>query len=59
MTTINHNTLTLNGVEYVRADSVPAAVAIGPVGPKAGTVADPYGTVKCMPIATIAVRKGW
>jgi hypothetical protein len=105
MTTINHNTLTLNGVEYVRADSVPAAVTeIGPVriiiadrgwvfvgncedhengsvtitncrnirkwgttaglgelidGPKSGTVADSYGTVKCMPIATIAVRKGW
>jgi hypothetical protein len=104
MTTINHNTLTLNGVEYVRADSVPEAVAIGPVriivadrgwvfvgncedhengsvtitncrnirkwgttaglgelidGPKSGTVADSYGTVKCMPIATIAVRKGW
>lgn len=105
MTEINHNTLTLNGVEYVRKDSIPAgSPVIGDVriviadrgwvfvgncqdhedgsvtitncrnlrrwgttaglgelvnGPKSGTVADPYGTVRTMPIATIAVVKGW
>ena len=105
MTTIDHNTLTLNGVEYISKDSIPASTApIGPCriiiadrgwvfvgncedhddgsvtitncrnlrkwgtsaglgelidGPKSGTVADAYGTVRCLPIATIAVRKGW
>jgi hypothetical protein len=105
MTSIDHNSLTLNGVEYVRKDSIPeTSQPIGPVriiiadrgwvfvgncedhedgtvtitncrnirkwgtsaglgelidGPKSGTVADSYGTVKCLPIATIAVRKGW
>lgn len=104
MTEINHNTLTLNGVEYVRKDSLPAIAALGEVriviadrgwvfvgncedhddgsvtitncrnirkwgtstglgeltnGPKSGTVADVYGTVRTMPIACIAVAKGW
>ena len=105
MTEINHNTLTLNGVEYVRKDSIPAgSPVIGDVriviadrgwvfvgncqdhddgtvtitncrnirkwgttaglgelanGPKSGTVADNYGSVRTNPIATIAVVKGW
>lgn len=103
-TEINHNTLTLNGVEYVRKDSLPAAVPMGDMriiiadrgwvfvgncqdhadgsvtitncrnirkwgtsaglgelvnGPKSGTVADAYGTVRTLPIASIAVVKGW
>ena len=104
MTDINANNLTLNGVEYIRKDSIPSAQPMGPVriiiadrgwvfvgncednsdgtvsitncrnirkwgtntglgelvnGPKSGTVADAYGTVRCLPIATIAVAKGW
>jgi len=105
MTTIDHDSLTLNGVEYVRKDSVPqGSPVMGDVriviadrgwvfvgnckdesdgsvtitncrnirkwgtlaglgelvyGPLAGTVADKYGTVRTMPIATIAVVKGW
>lgn len=105
MTEINHNTLTLNGVEYVRKDSILAGSPVmgdvrivvadrgwvfvgncqdhedGSVtitncrnirkwgttaglgelanGPKSGTVADQYGTVRTVPIATIAVAKGW
>lgn len=31
MTEINHNTLTLNGVEYVRKDSIASSPAIGDV----------------------------
>jgi len=104
MTEINHNTLTLNGVEYVRKDSIKDTVPMGDVriiiadrgwvfvgncqdhadgsvtitncrnirkwgtsaglgelvnGPKGDTVADVYGTVKTLPIVTIAVIKGW
>lgn len=105
MTDIVHNTMTLNGVEYVRKDSLPAqSPPIGEVrivvadrgwvfvgncqdhadgsvtitncrnirkwgtstglgelvnGPKSGTVADNYGTVRTLPIACIAVVKGW
>jgi hypothetical protein len=105
MTEINHNTLTLNGVEYVRKDSISqGSPVIGDVriiiadrgwvfvgncqdhadgsvtitncrnirkwgtsaglgelvnGPLSGTVADKYGTVRTLPIATIAVVKGW
>jgi hypothetical protein len=105
MTEINHTTLTLNGVEYIRKDSL--AIASPPIGdkriiiadrgwifvgncvtnsdgtvtitnamnirkwgttkglgelstgPKSGTVADPYGTVRCTPIAEIGVTSGW
>ena len=105
MTEINHNTLTLNGVEYVRKDSIPqGSPVMGDVriiiadrgwvfvgncqdhadgsvtitncrnirkwgtsnglgelvnGPLSGTVADNYGTVRTLPIATIAVVQGW
>lgn len=104
MTEINHNILTLNGVEYVRKDSVVQSPVMGDVriiiadrgwvfvgncqdhtdgsvtitncrnirkwgttaglgelvnGPKPGTVADAYGTVRTLPIASIAVVKGW
>lgn len=99
------NTITIDGTEFVRKDSLPAASpVIGDVriiiadrgwvfvgncqdhddgsvtitncrnirkwgtsaglgelinGPKAGTVADAYGTVRTIPIASIAVVKGW
>jgi hypothetical protein len=105
MTDISAPSLTLNGVEYIRKDSLPAASPVmgdvriiiadrgwvfcgncqdhpdGSVtitncrnirkwgtssglgelvnGPKSGTVADVYGTVRCLPIAAIAVVKGW
>ena len=105
MTEIEHNSLTLNGVEYIRKDSIaPASQPMGDVriiiadrgwvfvgncqdhadgsvtitncrnirkwgttaglgelanGPKSGTVADVYGTVRTLPIASIAVVKGW
>lgn len=104
-TEINANTLTLNGVEYVRKDSLShisqpmgdiriiiadrgwvfvgncedhddgsvtitncrnirkwgTTTGLGELmnGPKSGTVADAYGTVRTMPIASIAVAKGW
>lgn len=105
MTEISSSVLTLNGIEYIRKDSITqASQSIGQCriiiadrgwvfvgncedhedgsvtitncrnirkwgssnglgelinGPKPGTVADVYGTVKCLPIATIAVLKGW
>lgn len=105
MTTIDHSSLILNGVEYIRKDSVPAVshpmgsvriviadrgwVFVGNCedhedgsltitncrnirkwgtsrglgelvdGPTSTTVVDEYGTVRCIPVATIAVRKGW
>lgn len=104
MTDINATSLTLNGIEYVRKDSVATAQPMGDVriiiadrgwvfvgncqdhadgsvtitncrnirkwgtsaglgelvnGPKPGTVADMYGTVRTLPIASIAVVKGW
>jgi len=105
MTEISANVLTLNGVEYIRRDSITQAYQpLGPCriivadrgwvfigncedhedgsvtitncrnirkwgtsnglgelvnGPKTGTAADVYGTVKCIPIASIAVVKGW
>lgn len=105
MTDIQASTLTLNGVEYVRKDSI--AINSAPLGdlriiiadrgwvfvgncvgnddgtvtitnaknirkwgttkglgelvngPLSGTVADPYGTVRCAPIAEIGVNRGW
>jgi len=105
MTDIQASTLTLNGVEYVRKDSIQAHSApIGNLriivadrgwvfvgkcvtnadgsvtitdaknirkwgtskglgelvdGPLSGTVADPYGTVRCTPIVEIRVTRGW
>ena len=105
MTEINATSLTLNGVEYIRKDSIaPQSQPMGDVriiiadrgwvfvgncqdhsdgtvtitncknirkwgtstglgelvnGPKSGTVADAYGTVRSLPIASIAVVKGW
>lgn len=104
MTDINATSLTLNGIEYVRKDSVANAQPMGDVriiiadrgwvfvgncqdhadgsvtitncrnirkwgtsaglgelvnGPKSETVADTYGTVHTLPIASIAVVKGW
>lgn len=104
-TDIKANTITLNGVEYVRKDSVEGnSEPIGDMriiiadrgwvfvgscvtnsdrsvtitnaknirkwgtlkglgelinGPTSSTVADPYGTVRCMPIAEIGVSGGW
>lgn len=101
---MSESTLTINGVEYVRKDSIPTQQAIGDCriivadrgwvfvgncedhpdgsvtitncknirkwgttaglgelvnGPRPATVADNYGTVRCLPVATIAVRRGW
>ncbi len=104
MSTTENNTMTLNGVEYVRKDSIQQSAPLGPCriivadrgwvfvgncedhadgsvtitncrnirrwgttaglgelidGPKPSTKADLYGTVRCTPIASIAVRGGW
>jgi hypothetical protein len=105
MTDIQASTLTLNGVEYVRKDSISKHSApIGDLriivadrgwifvgrcitnsdgtvtitdaknlrrwgtskglgelvnGPLSGTIADPYGTVRCTPIVEIGVNNGW
>ena len=104
-TDIKADTITLNGVEYIRKDSVDAnSKPIGDLriiiadrgwvfvgscvtnsdgtvtitnaknirkwgtsrglgelvnGPLSGTAADPYGTVRCTPIAEIGVTGGW
>lgn len=102
-TDIQHQTVTINGVEYIRKDAV-STVPMGDVriiiadrgwvfvghcqdhedgsvtitkcrnirkwgtkgglgalvnGPLSDTISDDYGTVKCLPVATIAVVKGW
>ena len=105
MTDITATSLTLNGVEYIRKDSIPTgtqpmgdvriiiadrgwvfvgncqdhpdgsvtitncrnirkwgtSAGLGELvnGPKSDTVFDPYGTVRTLPIASIAVVKGW
>jgi hypothetical protein len=105
MTDISAPSLTLNGIEYIRKDLIPAAsqpmgdvriiiadrgwvfvghcqdhadgtvtitkcknirkwgtsAGLGELvnGPKTGTVADDYGTVRTLPIASISVVKGW
>jgi len=52
-------TVTITNAKNIRKWGTAAGLGQLAKGPQSGTVADEYGTVKCLPIAQINVVSGW